>query len=715
MKLRKLFAGLAAAATLLGGLALGTVPANAADALKYPDVDENGVIQKTATFKFISESADQWGPNNNRVIKAYKIADYVQYLDSDDPSSALYGVQTPSNGVETIKETFDSLGLKDGNTEVVVPENTDPMAWILQKGYLDRSVLQPWTYTDESVENNQIDSSKPLVESTSRKFADALVKYTPSTATSPFETFTLTMAPNKSDISTRLLTKVDDTVYTADLPAGIYLFLDETEPITGSQDSSDKNWEQNGTVNDDTTKGQVIVNSAPILIASGHLTVDGSKENPVNVLDPFGNPKADAFGQYGDNTVAFKNHVTPITKSVDDADKSVSTGQVVRYTLKSTLPLTTGYDVNSYVFSLTDYPGAGQTVYLDGGVKDGAGNEATNGTAMDVKIYNVDEDGKKTGDAIKTLTAYDAGKKTGDYILTTSDKAADKGIVGANKDENGNYTAFFKLDFSPLIKSAEYNQTPLWGKLVEVTYAAKITSTESDVPNTVEVNDNNAKANHGTKLTLGKFQFIKTDAQGKNNADINGASFQIEADPNTPNNTAVTPTATPSNDENHDHLNDPYTGEGYDVSDSRPVRIQDDGTGDSFLTQDGVVTFSGLADGVYIVWETKAPQGFLGDNFYVKFKVTIKDGHAVTFEGIDQWGLAPSLGDWHEGSSIVHPAPVNPNGTEYKVKNVRNVTQLPLTGGAGIVLFGVIGAVLAGGAVLMFVRSRKTKMALMMA
>ena len=52
MKMRKLFAGIAAAATLLGGMALGATSAQADDAAGTP-------VTGVATFTFTAETAEQ--------------------------------------------------------------------------------------------------------------------------------------------------------------------------------------------------------------------------------------------------------------------------------------------------------------------------------------------------------------------------------------------------------------------------------------------------------------------------------------------------------------------------------------------------------------------------------------------------------------------------------------------------------------------------------
>lgn len=104
--------------------------------------------------------------------------------------------------------------------------------------------------------------------------------------------------------------------------------------------------------------------------------------------------------------------------------------------------------------------------------------------------------------------------------------------------------------------------------------------------------------------------------------------------------------------------------------------------------ENGKVTFKGLADGIYTVNETTVPAGFQ-QNLKATFTVTIKDGE-TTFAGTDVWGLAPKN-----------------SSADYKVKNVKNVTQLPLTGAAGTTLFTVVALLVAGAGVTVAVKSRQ--------
>lgn len=178
MKMRKLFAGIAAAATLLGGMALGAASAQA---------DGSGTVVKSdVNFTFTAQDAKQL---TNRSLNAYKIADYVQYGTDDN---ATYGVQT-ADGVDrgTLKTALESA------TGKTVSETGDLMAWALAEGVLsvDNSVDGAW--------NN----------SASRKFVESLKTRT-----------NMLGDPTVVDLGKNLAK--DGLSATVTLPAGLYLFVD---------------------------------------------------------------------------------------------------------------------------------------------------------------------------------------------------------------------------------------------------------------------------------------------------------------------------------------------------------------------------------------------------------------------------------------------------------------------------------------------------------
>ncbi|OZG64026.1 isopeptide-forming domain-containing fimbrial protein [Bifidobacterium eulemuris] len=114
MKMRKLFAGIAAAATMLGGLALGVTTANAAPAT---------VITGDQTITFTADDAVNL---NGHTLEAYKIGEYVEYTNGTETK---YGIQTVKGANnETITEVRRAV-----NT-VVDPDVTDeedPLSTVL--------------------------------------------------------------------------------------------------------------------------------------------------------------------------------------------------------------------------------------------------------------------------------------------------------------------------------------------------------------------------------------------------------------------------------------------------------------------------------------------------------------------------------------------------------------------------------------------------------
>ena len=121
--------------------------------------------------------------------------------------------------------------------------------------------------------------------------------------------------------------------------------------------------------------------------------------------------------------------------------------------------------------------------------------------------------------------------------------------------------------------------------------------------------------------------------------------------------------------------------------------------------QDGKVRFPALDEGKYTIEEIAAPAGYtnVGVSFSFEIKAnltgtgaaqTASPTYAIDADsatGSDRWGLVS-----------------NGNGAEVTVENVKSITQLPLTGGAGTMLFTVVAVLLIGAGVTVGVKSRKT-------
>ena len=104
---------------------------------------------------------------------------------------------------------------------------------------------------------------------------------------------------------------------------------------------------------------------------------------------------------------------------------------------------------------------------------------------------------------------------------------------------------------------------------------------------------------------------------------------------------------------------------------------------------DGLVQFKGLAAGDYTVMETNAPNGY-AQNFKVTFDVSIAENGTVTFK-----------------QDLLHQVTLPIDGQIATVKNVKSITQLPLTGAAGTTLFTVVALLVAGAGVTVAVKSRQ--------
>lgn len=199
MKMRKLFAGIAAAATLLGGMAAGATSAQADGTAGTPVTGE-------ATFTFTAETAEQL---TNANLKAYKIGDYVQYGSGENVA---YGVVTNSNNKTAVDSALTAAG-------VTTADGQDNLAAALNAGQLDVSAVRPWA------------SPKAT-----RKFADALESEGHLTS--------------GTDVTLSNPVAAQDGSYSAtvSLQAGIYVFIDSAV-ATGSVTKAIPMIVASGTVN----------------------------------------------------------------------------------------------------------------------------------------------------------------------------------------------------------------------------------------------------------------------------------------------------------------------------------------------------------------------------------------------------------------------------------------------------------------------------------
>ena len=253
---------------------------------------------------------------------------------------------------------------------------------------------------------------------------------------------------------------------------------------------------------------------------------------------------------------------------------------------------------------------------------------------------------------------------TGDTTLTPNvDYTLDQ--EGSYDDEGGTVTTI-----------AFPNVKHYAGKTIQVTYKGVVTSDAVDqVTNKATVKNNNDQTAEGTPVVkkLGKFDFTKIGV-GNDATGLAGAEFKVSADKG----------------KTFIKFSQDANGVYYpDATNGSETLTSADGKGAQKTL--GKVAVRGLAEGVYTVQETKAPTGY-AENFKVTFTVTIGENGGEGTLTVDN----------------LHQV----NTTDKTVLNVKSITQLPLTGAAGTMLFTVVAVLLAGVASTVFAKSRSTNRAL---
>ena len=214
--------------------------------------------------------------------------------------------------------------------------------------------------------------------------------------------------------------------------------------------------------------------------------------------------------------------------------------------------------------------------------------------------------------------------------------------------------------------------TTLAGRTIVVSYQGTVTKDALDglsgsVDNKATITTKDGTSGEGkTVLKTYGFQFTKIGKEGNEAKPLAGAKFVVK------------------NAEGK-FLKQAEDGAWSFVSDQNDAK--------TFTTEnDGLVKVAGLAAGTYTVVETQAPTGY-AQNFRVTFNVEITDEGLVTFEP--------------DALRQVQPVDNTTANATATVLNVKSVTQLPLTGAAGTVLFTVVALLVGGAGVAVAVKSRR--------
>lgn len=434
-----------------------------------------------------------------------------------------------------------------------------------------------------------------------------------------------------------------------------------------------------------TTDGNAATQAIPMLVGT---TIQVKKGSGAKVP---GTPTYENDQDYGvlAGQVNLKNELTPVTKTVSGEGATPGVGDTRTYTITGKVPNWVGKDLSDTanpqpVFTFTDTPGKGQTVDY---------------STINVQLVRKDDvdPGMSTNTVDRsqyTVTQYVATDTTG------SDPQFTKTEVNANNDQPAELKAdgvsYFVVDLTNYMKDAAVNDDLIGLDVVltyDVTVNADAVNLEGNITNTVKVNNNGSTNEDSASLPKPQtITFKKTDRDDKALAN---AQFSL-AKGSTFVKVAETKSGTPGS-----YIVDPNGKE------ADGTRIEDqDGTVKSrnplVSDNNGMVTVAGLGEGTYTVTETHAPDGFIEVGL-PSFTVTI--GH-------DQNGMSTIKYDEANDPFDLITITGTVGSQTVSIKNVRSITQLPLTGAAGITLFMVLGLLIAGAGVTVYMKSRNIRKAM---
>lgn len=362
---------------------------------------------------------------------------------------------------------------------------------------------------------------------------------------------------------------------------------------------------------------------------------------------------------YSSGSIDMKNQTASVSKTV--TDQTVAAGQDASYTITTKVPNYVGYKVNGYQFTVSDkFAHNAPLAYKTGTLK----------VTVDNKQLRAGTD--------YTVAGFDATSKT--FIIDLSGYIKAEGFgTGTPADDS------------------KFTDAGLVGKNVTVEYKATVTGSTGNTgaANTPTIKYPNDPSNNeskqevpGTPVKVFNFDYTLVKKDKTTGAALEGAKFAIK------NADGKYLAYTPDKDGNGK----------WSTLDTKPESTAGDTLSGVFTTgKNGQVTFPALDEGKYTIEEIAAPNGYVNVGVFFSFTIaanlsgtgadqTAKPSYTIDADGVssDRWGLVS------DGSTA-----------EVVVENVKSITQLPLTGGAGTVLFTVVAALLIGAGVTVGVKSRK--------
>lgn len=337
-------------------------------------------------------------------------------------------------------------------------------------------------------------------------------------------------------------------------------------------------------------------------------------------------------------------------KTIDANDpKVLKVGDTLHYTITSTLPAHDATSTVKYHY-IIDTPGLGLTV----------DNPATG--EKNIKVF---VNGTQLTDGTDFVVQGFTGADLNGTTIT--------GTEGFPIQGNGNNN-IFTVDLTKYATA----HPELAGKQVTVTYAATVNSDALDtVSNKVNVGGDDPHDWRGSEKITRAVSQLQLKKVGVENTDKNGAAgaqFQLTDAQGKVLNFVQ-------------HTDNTYT---YAPNGGN-------GTVNKIESQaDGSIVIYGLPAGTYKVTETDVLSGY-SSNFKAVFNAGVATNGTTA-----SWNLA-------SGDNLLGLATQASGTAPIQVKNVKSITQLPLTGAAGITMLVVVALLIGGAAALIAVRSHSLK------
>lgn len=337
-------------------------------------------------------------------------------------------------------------------------------------------------------------------------------------------------------------------------------------------------------------------------------------------------------------------------KTIDANDpKVLKVGDTLHYTITSTLPAHDATSTVKYHY-IIDTPGLGLTV----------DNPATG--EKNIKVF---VNGTQLTDGTDFVVQGFTGADLNGTTIT--------GTEGFPIQGNGNNN-IFTVDLTKYATA----HPELAGKQVTVTYAATVNSDALDtVSNKVNVGGDDPHDWRGSEEITRAVSQLQLKKVGVENTDKNGAAgaqFQLTDAQGKVLNFVQ-------------HTDNTYT---YAPNGGN-------GTVNKIESQaDGSIVIYGLPAGTYKVTETDVLSGY-SSNFKAVFNAGVATNGTTA-----SWNLA-------SGDNLLGLATQASGTAPIQVKNVKSITQLPLTGAAGITMLVVVALLIGGAAALIAVRSHSLK------